>query len=284
MIDKMLLNYNPQSDTEFKSALREIMQEVALVGLQRGGFFKKAAFYGGTALRIFYNLPRYSEDLDFSLLEENKAFNFQPYINSVIREFESIGLKVILTPKEKIKSSSVESAFLKTQTNWQELTVDNPEQFFRPSQTISVKIKFEVDKTPPLLFSVENKLLIRPISTYIKCFVKPDLFAGKMHALLFRKWKNRVKGRDWYDFEWYIKSKTPLNLEHFFERSIQNGDLQKNCNRNSVTFLSLLHDRIESVDFDNTKKDIQRFIENDDELKIWSENYFHDLTKHLILL
>src|SRR5690606_19814913 len=94
-------------------------------------------------------------------------------------------------------------------------------------QMINIKIKIEVDTKPPLGFETEEKLLTKPFSFYVKCFALPHLFAGKMHALLFRKWKDNVKGRDWYDLEWYIRKGIPLSLNHFRLRAIDSGDLPK---------------------------------------------------------
>ena len=215
MIKEWLQEYDPQNREEAEAALREIMQEVALAGLQRSGFFEKAAFYGGTALRLFHGLDRFSEDLDFSLLEVNPKFSLQPYFEGMVTEFNAIGMQVSIKEKTKAVASSIDSAFLKTETVWKSLVLEG----IIPQAGISVspglKIKLEVDRKPPLGFETEEKLLLRPFSFYVKCFALPDLFAGKMHALLFRKWKQRVKGRDWYDLEWYIRKGVPLHLPHF---------------------------------------------------------------------
>lgn len=78
----------------------------------------------------------------------------------------------------------------------------------------SIKIKIEVGTCPPLNFKTEQKLLLQPYSFMTRCFTLPDLFAGKMHALIYRVWKNRVKGRDWYDFECYVRHNVPLDFTH----------------------------------------------------------------------
>jgi predicted nucleotidyltransferase component of viral defense system len=208
MIKEWLESYKPADRDQAMAALREIMQDVALAGLYRAGFYEKAAFYGGTALRIFYGLDRFSEDLDFSLLADDPGFSFQPYIEAIIKEFNSQGMQVSIHEKVKTLQTNVESAFLKSETIWKELVLDGilPQQGM--GQVANIKIKIEVDKRPPLGFNTEEKLLTQPFSFYVKCFTLPDLFAGKMHALLFRKWQNNVKGRDWYDMEWYIKKGT----------------------------------------------------------------------------
>jgi len=205
MIKEWLEEYNPQNEEEILSALREIMQEITLAALSRTNFFEKAAFYGGTALRIFYGLDRFSEDLDFSLLTPDINFSLEPYFKAILDEFISVGLTVSITEKKKTEKQAIDSAFLKAETIWKEIILQDiiKETGVRSNKTLKVKI--EVDRQPPLHFQTEEKLLIRPFSFYVKCFTKPSLFAGKMHALLFRKWIKRVKGRDWYDLEWYIR-------------------------------------------------------------------------------
>lgn len=196
MIREWIQEYKPQNKEQAESALREIMQEVALAGLQRAGFFEKAAFYGGTALRIFYGLNRFSEDMGFSLLEINPDFSLEPYFEDVVQEFEAIGMKVSIREKKKNSKTNIDSAFLKSETVWRELILDGiiPQAGVQASPNI--KIEIEVDREPPPGFETEEKLLLRPFSFYVKCFTLPNLFAGKIHALLFRKWSTRVKGRD----------------------------------------------------------------------------------------
>ena len=201
MIKEWIAAYQPANEEEVLSALREIMQEIALAGLSRTDFFDKAAFYGDTALRIFYGLDRFSEDLDFSLLNLNLDFSLEPYFSAVITEFEATGMKVSIREKDKKIKTSVESAFLKSETIWKELVLEDIVKQAGLASNKSIKIKIEVDCNPPLGFVTEEKLLLQPFSFYVKCFARPSLFAGKMHALLFRNWKNRVKGRDWYDLE-----------------------------------------------------------------------------------
>jgi predicted nucleotidyltransferase component of viral defense system len=283
MIKDWLAEYEPQSKVEAHAALREIMQEVALAGLYRGGFFEKAAFYGGTALRIFYDMDRFSEDLDFSLLEADPEFSLNRYMDAVHTEFESLGMEVSIRDKKKSIESQVESAFLKAETIWKELVLEGVLPQSGLDQPVNIKIKIEVDTVPPGGFETEDKLLLKPFSFYVRCFTLPDLFAGKMHALLFRKWKNNVKGRDWYDLEWYIKNKTPLHLGHFIERAKASGDLPDG----TVTekeFRQLLVQKIETVDMEKVKADIIRFISDGSRLDIWSSKYFNDLVSKLIVL
>jgi predicted nucleotidyltransferase component of viral defense system len=276
MIKEWIQEYKPQNKEQAESALREIMQEVTLAGLQRTGFFEKAAFYGGTALRIFYGLNRFSEDLDFSLLEINPDFSLEPYFEGIIKEFEAIGMKVSIREKKKTNNTNIDSAFLKSETVWRELILDGiiPQAGVQASP--SIKIKIEIDREPPLGFETEEKLLLRPFSFYVKCFTLPNLFAGKMHALLFRKWGTRVKGRDWYDLEWYIKKGMALDLHHFLLRAQDTGDWTED----SITenqLITLLKAKIDAVSFGGIREDIIRFIPDASALDIWSPQYFKDL-------
>lgn len=270
MLEQMLQKYEVSSLEQVNQALREVMQEIALAGLYRGGFFNKAAFYGGTCLRVFYDLPRFSEDLDFSLLMSDESFSLEPYFKAVEAEFLALGVEVDITQKKKGIESQIESAFLKNSTQVFDIKFDGKQ---------AVKIKFEVDTLPPLGFETEEKLLIEPFSFFVKCFSLPDLFAGKVHALMFRKWKNRVKGRDWFDFEWYIRKGVVINLDHFNERALQSNDIDTPLNKEA--FLSLLKERIEVVDFNNAKQDVERFIVDTSPLEIWSKDYFLALSEKL---
>lgn len=276
MIKDWIASYQPQNEEETLSALREIMQEIALSGLARTDFFKTAAFYGGTALRIFYGLDRYSEDLDFSLLKADNDFSLEPYYNSIQKEFEGLGMNVSLRNKIKTKKTAIESAFLKTETLWEELILEDIVAQEGIKSNKNIKIKIEVDRQPPMGFQTEEKLLLRPYSFYVKCFDLPSLFAGKMHALLFRKWQNRVKGRDWYDFEWYVRKGVPLNLSHFLQRAKDTDDWTKKT-ISKTAFQKLLKGKIESTAIENIKKDVRPFVKDTRQLDIWNQKYFLDL-------
>jgi hypothetical protein len=277
MIKEWLEEYKPGNKEDANQALREIMQEIALAGLQRSRFFEVAAFYGGTALRVFHGLDRFSEDLDFSLLKVDPQFSLQPYLQGMVREFEALGMKVNVAEKEKTKRSNIDSAFLKPDTSWQELTLKGiiPEE--KMDRILpSIRIKIEIDKKPPPGFDTEEKLLVKPFSFYTKCFSLPDLFAGKMHALLFRKWANRIKGRDWYDMEWYIKKGIPLHLDHLAIRSKDSGDWQSD-KMSKEDFFTLLNNKIDSVSMQRVIEDVLPFIKEHKKLDIWSPSYFHDI-------
>ena len=267
VVEQMLERYPRDTDAAVTHALREVMQEIALAGLNRGGFFAKAAFYGGTCLRIFYGLPRFSEDLDFSLLTANPSFTFAPYFKTLRDEFAAFGFDVDIVEKPRAATSDIASAFLKKTSSIYDLTVAGEK---------ILKIKFEVDTDPPLGFCTEQKLLIQPYSFYVKCFALPDLFVGKAHALLFRKWKNRAHGRDWFDFEWYIRKGTPLNLLHLSERARQSGHWSDG-DMSPEQFMDLLRTRIQSLDVDSVRKEVSHFVRDTTQLKIWSRDYFLQL-------
>jgi len=280
MIKEWIEEYSPQNEEEILSGLREIMQEITLAGLSRTDFFEKAAFYGGTALRIFYGLDRYSEDLDFSLIKPDSDFSIEPYFKAVLDEFKSLGLTVSIKEKKRTKQTAIDSAFLKAETIWKEIVLEDiiKETGVRSNKTL--KIKIEVDRQPPINFKTEEKLLLRPFSFYVKCYAKSSLFSGKMHALLFRKWKNRVKGRDWYDLEWYVKKGIPLDVSHFLTRAKDTNDWQED-NISTEQIIKLLDMKIKSVSFSSIKEDVVRFIKNDDVLNIWSPEYFKDLIEKI---
>jgi hypothetical protein len=280
MMKEWIAEYNPQNEEETLAAMREIMQEIALAALSRTDFYKKAAFYGGTALRIFHGLDRYSEDLDFSLLETDPKFSLTPYFSAITDEFEALGIRVSIREKDKRIKTQIDSAFLKSETIWQELVLEDIVKQHGISSNKSIKIKIEIDRVPPLGFETEEKLLVRPFSFYVNCFSLPSLFAGKLHALLFRKWKNRVKGRDWYDMEWYIRKGVPLNIPHFLLRARETKDWnEETINKEQV--LELLKDKIHSVSFDSVKDDVRKFIRNDEQLAIWNADYFNDLIEKM---
>lgn len=278
MIEQWLEKYDIQSQEDLLNAKREIMQEVALAGLARGGFFEHCTFYGGTALRLFYGLDRYSEDLDFSLNYSDQNFTLEKYFGHIKQEFLILGINVDIQLKQKKNISPVESAFLKENTIWGLITLD--EQSRKMTNFPIMKIKIEIDKTPPLLFSKENKILDKPYSFYVTTMTLPSLFAGKMHAVMYREWKNRIKGRDWYDFEWYIKKGIVLPLVEFVDRAKNSKHIdEESVELNPNLFKQQLIDKIENLDIKKAVDDISSFIQNPSELNIWSKQYFIDLVK-----
>lgn len=268
--DIMLSRYDLTTDQNKKNAIFEVNQQVVLAGLYNGGFFDSAAFYGGTCLRIFHGLQRFSEDMDFSLLAQDEAFDFSKYFQPIIDTFTLVGREVEIKKKDKKNFGRVESAFLKDNTDVYDVTFQTEK---------SVRIKIEVDTCPPLKFSTEQKLLLQPHSFMTRCFTLPDLFAGKMHALVYRAWKNRVKGRDWYDFEWYVRHNIPLDFVHFAERCKQFNDEEISLE----LFKEKLKERLSATDIKQVKEDVLPFVRNPKELDIWSNDYFIQLADLIVI-
>lgn len=266
IFNQMLSSYDITTELQKRNAIFEVNQQIILSGLYNGGFFNEAAFYGGTCLRIFHGLHRFSEDMDFSLLAPNENFDFTYYFQPIIDQFAMVGREVEIRKKDKKNFGKVESAFLKDNTDAYDITFQTEK---------SVKIKIEVDTQPPLKFQTEQKLLLLPQSFMTRCFTLPALFAGKMHALVYRAWKNRVKGRDWYDFEWYVRHNVPLDFTHLYERALQfnHEELDKE------TFLQKLNERLATADMNQIKADVLPFVRNPKELDIWSNDYFMELAK-----
>ncbi|MBP3740850.1 MAG: nucleotidyl transferase AbiEii/AbiGii toxin family protein [Bacteroidales bacterium] len=264
IFEQMLSRYPMDSVDARRNATYEVLQQVVLSGLYRGGFFSEAAFYGGTCLRIFHGLERFSEDMDFTLLRKDLSFSMEKYFPAIMDECRLLGREVEITLKNKQSFGQVESAFLKDNTDVYDLS-------FRTEK--SIKVKIEVDTQPPLEFDTEERLLLQPFSFMTRCLTLPNLFAGKMHALVFRTWKNRVKGRDWYDFEWYVRNSVPLNFHHLQVRIREfNGrELGKK------QFAELLKEKLASADMTQVKSDVKPFLKNAHDIDIWSNDYFLQL-------
>ena len=266
IFDNMLSRYELATEQQKRNAIFEVNQQIILAGLYAGGFFESAAFYGGTCLRIFHGLQRFSEDMDFSLLAPDENFDFSKYFQPIVDAFALVGREVEITKKDKKSFGKVESAFLKDNTDVYDVTFQTEK---------SIKIKIEVDTCPPLNFTTEQKLLLQPHSFMTRCFTLPDLFAGKMHALVYRAWKNRVKGRDWYDFEWYVRNGVALDFAHLAERC-------KQFNGEDITlesFKEKLVKRLSTADIKQVKEDVLPFVRNPKELDIWSNDYFVQLAE-----
>lgn len=267
IFDQMLSRYSITTKNDLSNATHEVMQQITLAGLYRGGFFDRAAFYGGTCLRIFHGLQRFSEDMDFSLLRADENFSLENYFELIIAEFKALGKDVVINKKTKTNQTNIESAFLKDNTEIYDL------QFTTEKK---IKIKMEVDTQPPPDFVTEYKLLLLPFSFMTRCYSLPDLYAGKMHAFLFRNWQNRVKGRDWYDFEWYVRNNTALNFKHLQKRTEQINALTESDLTPDV-FRKMLKERIEKTSIESVKNDVRPFLKNPQEMDIWSTEYFLQL-------
>lgn len=282
-VKKMLERYSCKTPEETLCALREILQEVALLGLWRSKFFEHAAFYGGTALRILYGLDRFSEDLDFSLLVPNSTFELSRYLPALESELAGFGCKAEGKLQQKSTVTAVQSAFLKVNTLqvMLELEIDaTVKKWINPGQLL--RIKLEVDTDPPQGFTSEAKYLLQPIPFAVRTYSLPDLFAGKIHALLFRRWKNRVKGRDWYDFVWYCANHPQVNVAHLQERMRQSGHWS-NDKLSFADVRNLLRDAIETLDVGQAREDVRPFLRDPITLDIWSREFFMSLLDRLVM-
>jgi hypothetical protein len=281
-IKDMLSEYQCVTDKDYHNALKQILQQVALLGLWRGKFFERAAFYGGTALRLLYGLDRFSEDLDFSLLKPDKNFRLDAYHGAVELELNSYGFRAKVEPVEKEDKSQVDSAFIKAGTRIELLQIEAPKNLIERTQKCSLlKIKFELDTNPPLDFKTESKLILMPTQFYVNSFVKEDLFAGKVHALLFRKWKNRVKGRDWYDFVWYVSRGIPLHVGHLTKRIIQSEKLHPSTTFDLNQIKTMLMEKIDVLDISLAKSDVSVFLKKPESLDAWSPEFFKEIISRI---
>ena len=268
LFDKMVSDMRQQPDVMEDNIQHEVMQKIALAGLARGGFFEKAAFYGGTCLRLLHNMRRFSEDMDFSPLEPNRNFRFEDYFPAVVEEFKLAGKDVEIKMKHKGQPSAIESAFLKE-------TSDVFDIGFTTEKRLKVKIEIDID--PPPKFSTEMKTVTSPRTFWARSYTLPDLFAGKVSAALFRKWKRRIKGRDWYDVAWYITKRVPLDLTHLVERAKESAPKADVSTPEKV--IAAFDARIDAIDFDNARADVEPYVMDKSELDIWSAEFFRQMVR-----
>lgn len=276
----MLDSYHCRTADDYRRALREIVQEISLLGLYRGGFFSRAAFYGGTALHIFYGLDRFSQDLDFSLIKPDKTFDLSSYLKAVRDELGSFGLEMTVAKKTKTIDSPVESAFIKGGTRTQLLSIDPSKPVvsgIHPDELI--KVKLEVDTDPPAGASFEMRYQLVPVPFSVRLYSEPSLFAGKVHVLLCRSWKTRVKGRDFYDYVWFLSRGTPLNVAHLQARMRQSGHISEKEVLTKSKILSTLERRFMKVDYAQAKSDVIPFIRDNSTLDLWSSEFFVSITE-----
>lgn len=282
IIEQMLKAYKTETLYDKKNAMKEAMQEIVLCGLSRGGFFKEAAFYGGTALRIFHGLDRFSEDLDFSLISSNENFDLKEYFPVLEKEVKAYGLNVTISEKKKTKDSQILSAFLKGNTK-EHMLVFYPDDVKGVNVAANelVKIKFEVDINPPAEATYEHKYRLLPVPYEVRLYDIPSLFAGKIHAVLCRNWQQRVKGRDLYDYIFYLKRKAEVNQKHLRERLLQTGHIKENdaCSLDDIK--QMLYKRFDAIDYKQAKEDAEAFIRDISVLDIWSADFFKQITEGL---
>lgn len=283
-IARMLGRYSAATVDETIRALREILQEVALLGLWRAKFFEHAAFYGGTALRVFFGLDRFSEDLDFTLLRPEASFDLGRFTVALEKEIRGFGFEVSVTLRQKVVTSPIQSAFLKANTRNQLLLINVPsEQTAGIPSGQTLKIRLEVDTDPPPGFGTATRYLLQPIPFPVRVCDPPDLFAGKIHALLFRRWEKRVKGRDWYDFVWLVANRIPLHMEHLEQRMRQTGDWTGENALTHDALGGLLTQAIDRLDVEQARREVMPFLKQPESVSVWSREFFKDVAGRMLI-
>jgi len=281
----MLKEAQPRSLDEHMRTLREILQQVALLGLWRGGFFQRAAFYGGTALRLLHGSDRFSEDLDFSLLAPDAAFNLEGQVARLREELMAFGFDLRVEMQEPAAESAIRSAFMKGGTRQQLLVLSAGEDLVRmiPQGQI-LKIKLEIDTDPPPGFETELRYLFRPVPFAVRVYALPDLLAGKVHAVLCRGWKTRVKGRDWYDLAWYAGHAQRLRLSHLESRMRQSGHWTEAGPLDESAWRGLMEARIAALDVPQARNEVARFVIDPRSLELWSHEFFRAVVQRIVVL
>jgi hypothetical protein len=283
-LSSLIDRYQPRSSSDYQNAVREIVQELALLGLWRTPFYDHAAFYGGSALRIFHGLQRFSEDLDFSLLQPKPDFSLKPYLGAVAEELAAWGFEFRAEGIEKTKPTTIESAFLKGSTMINLLQIGAPPEIAsRLPKGQLIRIKLEIDINPPPSATTEVLTRLVPTPHQVRVYDLPSLFAGKLHAVLCRNWKSRVKGRDFYDLIWYVGRRIPLNLAHLEARMRQSGDWLRETPLDAEGLRKRLEERFTAINFDQAKEDIAPFLKDTRELTLWTPGFFQDLILQILV-
>lgn len=282
IIQQMIDKYKPKTIEEKKHAIKEVIQEVVLAGLSKTDFFTHAAFYGGTALRIFYGVDRFSEDLDFSLLVADNTFDIQKYFKPIREIIESLGLNFEVSRKDKVADSAIDSAFVKGNTRELFLTIyPTSTEVSQIVHNEKIVVKFEVDVNPPLYATTEVKFRLLPFPYQVRVYDKQSLFAGKLHAVIARRWKHRVKGRDLYDYIYYLSLDTKLNLKHLEARLKQTNTIENDVILTRELLIEILDKRFDQIDFEMAKSDIKPFIKDHSSLDLWHCDFFKSITREL---
>lgn len=277
----MLDAYQPKTPADYQNAVREVVQEIALLGLWRGGFFEHAAFYGGTALRIFHGLRRFSEDLDFTLLADGDDTRLERFLPGIAMELESWGFSFEVETKAEGIRTGIESAFLKGGTQLNLLHIGAPAELARRlPASHKLKVKLEMDLHPPAEAATEVRTQLLPSPYQVTLYDLPSLFAGKLHAVLCRGWKSRVKGRDFYDFVWYVGRKVKPNLAHLDARMRQSGHWDGEAITLEI-LKRMLIERFSGIDFGKAADEVRVFLPDPRELELWSRRFFDELAGRL---
>ena len=264
-------SYKAKTLEQEKDALREIIQEIALLGLWRAKFFEHAAFYGGTALRILYGLDRFSEDLDFTLLRPHPNFKLATYCSGVREELAAYGLDAEVEQKVKKTQTTTESAFIKADTLIHLIKIGSP---FRATKGELLKVKFEVDTSPAIGFATEVKQFFWPQACTVTRCDLPRLFAGKIHATFCRDRIANVKGRDFYDLLWYVGRGIKPNFVYLEAKLRQSGNWSEGEAFSTAVFRDWALERITNLDINAAKRDVARFLPDQRALEGWSRDMF----------
>ena len=282
IINQMLEDYQIKNTTDEINALKEVIQEIVLSGLSRGGFFNEAAFYGGTALRIFYKLDRFSEDLDFALVTPNSNFDLSKYFSYIENELKAYGLNLEVSTKQKSIDSNITSAFVKGDTLEHILKFfPNDEKHEYDHLLKDIKIKFEVDINPPSGATYEEQYKLLPSPYQIKLYDSSSLFAGKIHAILCRNWKTRTKGRDLYDYIFFLANNINVNLDLIKNKLTESEYIDKNNKFDINVLKDLLIKKFNEIDYNEAKEDVIPFIKDIDSLNLWNKEFFISITEKL---
>ena len=280
LMQNRLGEYRCTSAEEELNAIREMLQEMILAGLSRTDFFTKAAFHGGTQLRIFEGMRRFSEDLDFALVSRDDSFELLPYLDKVAGELEAIGVSMDVRDKSKV-SSAVKKGFLKNDSLVKILDL----RFVGGRNAVGtpkkISIKIEVDANPPEGASYTAAQLLFPFPASVRNFDRESSFAGKMHALLCRQY---VKGRDWFDFIWYAGCRTRLNHRFLSSALNQNGPWSgKGVSSDDGWVRARLLDVIGRLDWKQARRDVLPFVYASDRqsVELWNAEFCSSLANRL---
>jgi len=270
MIQDRLDGYGCRSTLEEEQALREITQEIVLAALGRTDFFQKAGFQGGTCLRIFHGMNRFSEDLDFALQKPDASFALQSYLEGLAKELTAYGYGLEMDDRSKV-DQAVRMAFVKDDSLGNLLQLN-----YKPAAgpLRKLRIKLEVDTNPPAGASFETKYLDFPFPSAVCVFDLPSLFAGKLHALLCREY---LKGRDWYDFIWYTARRTPANYALLSSALDQMGPWKGQSVRTDRPWcVEQLRAKVKATDWKHAREDVRRFVKPNElpSLDLWSREFF----------
>lgn len=282
IINQMLSKYEIKNTVDEVNALKEIIQEIVLSGLSRGGFFREAAFYGGTALRIFYKLDRFSEDLDFALIKSDENFDLSKYFTFIQKELKAYGLNLEVSSKHKSIESNITSAYVKGDTLEHILKFFPNEEGHEYDHILkNIKIKFEVDIKPPNGAKYDDRYKLLPSPHQIKLYNNKSLFAGKIHAILCRNWKTRTKGRDLYDYVFFLANNISVNIELLKNKLIKSEFIDSNSNFDINVLKVLLIKKFNEIDYKEAREDVLPFIKDVDSLKLWNKDFFISITENL---